>query len=47
MAHFAMSPMRWFPEVMDWMLGEENESPVYVQIIEDFGRWVFQEELMY
>ena len=33
MAHFAMSPIRWFPEVMDWMFGKEKESPVYVGIL--------------
>ena len=38
MAHFAMAPMRWFPELIHWIFGEDTESPVYVKIIEYFGR---------
>ena len=38
MAHFTMAPMRWFPELMHWIFGEDNDSPVYVKIKEYIGR---------
>ena len=38
MAHFAMLPMQCFPKLMNWIFGEDNDSPVYVKIIEYFGR---------
>ena len=44
MAHFAMSPIRWFPQIMNWIFGEENESPVYVWVIEDFSKWIFPDK---
>ena len=46
MAHFAMSPTRWFPEVMDWIFGEDNESPNYVKIFEHLGRSVLPNILL-
>ena len=35
-AHFIMAPMRWIPEIMHWIFGEDNESPVYDKINEYF-----------
>ena len=35
-----MTPMQWIPEIMHWIFGEDTEAPVYVKILEVFGRWV-------
>ena len=32
LAHMGMAPLRWFPGIMDWILGVENTFPVYVKI---------------
>ena len=40
LAHLAVTPLRWFPEIMKWIFGAENEISVYVQISQDLGRWV-------
>ena len=34
---FAMTPLRWFPGITQWIFGEDNEAPVYVQISAEFG----------
>ena len=38
--HFTVTPIRWFPELIQWFLGEDIEFPVYVKIIHDLGRWM-------
>ena len=30
--HFGMTPLRWFPEITEWILGEDNGLQVYVKI---------------
>ena len=40
-SHFGMTPLRWFPEITQWIFGEDNEAPVYVETCVDFARWVF------
>ena len=46
MAHFVMSPMRWFPKLMNWIFGEDTEAPAYVKITENFGRWILPDLLI-
>ena len=31
--HFVMTPFRWFPEITEWILGEDNGLQVYVKIV--------------
>ena len=40
LAHIGMTPIRWFPDVIEWIFGEMNESVPYIKINEDLGRWV-------
>ena len=40
LAHLSMTPMRWFPEITEWIFGENNDTPGYVSTIESLGRWV-------
>ena len=40
MAHFGMTPIRWFPTFTQWIFGENNSSPEFVYIVEYFYRWV-------
>ena len=39
LAHIAMTPMKWFPEMLKWIFGEDNGNSVYVKIDELFGEW--------
>ena len=40
LAHFGMTPIQCFPEVMDWIFGSDNEFPVYVNIAIHFNNWM-------
>ena len=51
LAHIAMTPIRWFPGVIEWIFGEKNGSSVYVDLVGDLGRWLLphglQNEISY
>ena len=40
LAHFAMTPMQWYPEIISWIFGVNKGYPGYVSIAEEVGRWV-------
>ena len=40
LAHIAVSPMQWFPQIVDWIFGEDNGDSVYIKIDESFGEWI-------
>ena len=37
LAHIGMMPIRWFPEFIEWIFGEMNESVPYIKINENLG----------
>ena len=37
LAHVAMKPIQWFPDVMEWIFGLDEISPVYVSLAEYVG----------
>ena len=39
-AHIGMTPLRWFPKIMSWILGEDNGKLGYAQFTEDLGRMI-------
>ena len=43
--HFGMTPIRWFPEVIDWILGRDPQSPAYVNIAQHLGSSILPYEL--
>ena len=45
-SHIGMAPVSWFPEVIQWIFGEDNGFLVYVNVLEDFGRFVFPDGLI-
>ena len=38
-AHFAMAPIRWFPDFLELFSAEENVFPMYVAIAKEIGKW--------
>ena len=40
MAHFGMSPIRLFPEMIEQIIGEDNGFQVYAIIAEKLGKWM-------
>ena len=47
LAYFAMTPMQWFPNTIEWIFGEENGFQGYVKIVEEFGTWLLPYDFMY
>ena len=35
LAHISKTPIRWFPQIMEWIFGEENGFPVFVKVSEE------------
>ena len=44
-AHIGMTPIRFFPGTTDWILGGDNESSAYVNIVQNLGSWILPHEL--
>ena len=40
LAHFTMTPMQWYPEIIRWIFGVNKIYPGYVSIAKEVGRWV-------
>ena len=38
LAHFAIMPMRLFPNIIEWALGDDTGFPVYAHIAFKLGR---------
>ena len=38
--HVVMTPLQWFPEIMELIFGEQNGFPGFVNIVKDLGRLV-------
>ena len=40
LAHIGMTPIRWIPQIMEWIFGKEKGMSVYVAVAEDVGKWI-------
>ena len=40
LAHFAMTPIRWVPDIMEFIFGEEKGDSVYIKIGKSLGKWL-------
>ena len=38
LAHITVTPMLWFPEMIEWIFGMEKVSQGYVNILTDLGK---------
>ena len=47
LAHFTMTPMQWFSDVIGWIIGDDNGSPAYVNVIGDLGDWFLPYNLLF
>ena len=46
LAHIIMTPVRWFPEIMQWIFGEDNGISIYVRINEELGKLISPDQLI-
>ena len=47
LAHIGVTPMRLMPEIVQMIIGEDYDLPVYVKVTADFVRWVLPPVLLY
>ena len=40
LANIAMTPMRWYPEIINWIFGEDKKSPGYITLLNDVDKWI-------
>ena len=45
LAHLMMTPMQWYPEIIEWIVCTNNGILAYVGIAKEFGRWMLPFEL--
>ena len=39
LAHLGLTPLRWFPDLIQWMFGEETGFQIFVGIVEQLEKW--------
>ena len=40
LAHIVLTPMRWFPKMMQWIFGEDKGFQNYALISKYIGEWL-------
>ena len=40
LAHVGVTPIRWFPEMMELIIGEDNGFSLYAKTAEDLTKWM-------
>ena len=40
LAHIAMAPVRWFPYIVESIVGTKNDSPEFVNVAQDLAQWL-------
>ena len=40
LAHIAMTPILWFPEMIQWIFGDENGNNLFALTAEDIAKWI-------
>ena len=39
-AHLGMAPMRWIPEIINCVFGNDPDLPSYLNIVQELSKWV-------
>ena len=47
LAHLMVIPMQWYPEITEWIFGQNNDDTGYVKLSKMFGRWILPNGLLY
>ena len=45
MAHIGMTPVRWFPRLIEMIFGKHNESPDYINVVDGLANIMFPSEI--
>ena len=47
LAHISVTPIQWFPQVMEQIFGLDSITPVYVSLAEYLGRGVLPQSQLF
>ena len=47
LAHIGMTPVRWFPELFNWIFGGNNGPQGYINFAKDLRRFLLPRSPMY
>ena len=47
LAHIGMTPIQWFPDVIQWIFGEDGRVLAFVSIIKEMGKWILPHEVIW
>ena len=47
LAQISMTPMRWFPKIIEWIFGDEKGFQGYARMAEYLGLWVLPNKSEY
>ena len=45
LAHIGMTPIRWFPGMVEWIFGNDDGWQVYTKISRNVGRFAFPTDI--
>ena len=40
LANITMTPMQLYPEIFNWIIGEDKKSPGYITLLSDVDMWI-------
>ena len=44
-AHYMMKPNQWYPEIINWIFGINDGSPVYVTTFKEVKKWLHPNDI--
>ena len=47
LAHFAMTPVKWYPGLMQWIFAEDNGVQGFLSMAKILGRYVMPDKYLY
>ena len=47
LAHIGMKPVQWFPEIIQWIFGEDSGLAAYVWTTKIMGKWIMPNEQLW
>ena len=45
LSNLAMTPIKWFPSMIEWIFGDDNGLQTYTNMFKPLGRALLHEEL--
>ena len=47
LAHIGMTPIRWFPELIQWIFGDDKGLSAFARSAEELGSWMMPDDYIW